>query len=150
MAKFKKGDRVRRVSGHPDDGDMTPIGGYNIVDEDFSNIPYGSNNAPKGRYNVINENEYELATPEPIPDTVTIGGVEYIRKPEPEHVWAWGQWARVKGEGVTYDGNIVFITGGIDDSGFVPITCEEAVGEGNSDGVRPKWLTYLGTATIPE
>lgn len=90
MAKFKKGDLVRRVSGHPNDTDMTPIGENNIVDEDFSNIPYGSNKAPEGRYNVIDEDEYELVTPETIPDTVTIGGVEYVRKPEPEHVWAWG------------------------------------------------------------
>lgn len=146
MAKFKKGDRVRCVK--PDDfmgkffvvGDIATVSA-NFSSDDIFQIEGGG---------LMETDRWELVTPSPIPDTVTIGGVEYVRKPEPEHVWAWGQWARVKGEGVTYDGNIVFITGGIDDSGFVPITCEEAVGEGNSDGVRPKWLTYLGTATIPE
>ena len=144
MAKFKKGDRVRCVKPEYSGERLFQIG-ETIVVHEIRDYTFEDDDG-----NIFWTYRWELATPEPIPDTVTIGGVEYIRKPEPEHVWAWGQWARVKGEGVTYDGNIVFITGGIDDSGFVPITCEEAVGEGNSDGVRPKWLTYLGTATIPE
>ena len=148
MAKFKKGDRVRRVSGYIGNVDPTRIGGFNIVDQDNCNVPYALNKSGYGGRSVIDERDYELATPSPIPDTVTIGGVEYVRKPEPEHVWAWGQWARVNGG--YCEGLLVFVTGPTKDNGFVPVTYKDCGGKNHTDGFLPCYLTYLGTATIPE
>ena len=150
MAKFKKGDRVRRVSGYIGNIDPTHIGGFNIVDQDNCNIPYALNKSGYGGRSVINERDYELATPSPIPDTVTIGGVEYVRKPEPEHVWAWGQWARVKEGNAHYSGQKVFIVGGVDETGHVPFTSPNTVDGKPLDCFEPCMLEYIGTATIPE
>lgn len=79
MAKFKKGDRVRRVCGEVADCDLTPIGGINIVYEDDSNIPYGLNKSAYGSCSVIDEGEYELAEDEDCENrlTFTVGGQEF-------------------------------------------------------------------------
>lgn len=141
MAKFKKGDRVRCV--RPDYGKdrIYKIGELVTVNECSQSV-FNSD----GSFFFINH--WELATP--IPDTVTIGGVEYVRKPEPEHVWAWGQWARVNGVGNYYNGKVCFILGPLDREGWVPVSFISAFGTGNSDKFRPSCLTYICTATIPE
>ena len=81
-----------------------------------------------------------------IPETISYNGVEYVRKPEREHVWAWGQWARVVG----FEVDIVFVTGPIKYNGFVPVTYKDCGGKNHTDGIRPYHLTYISDATIPE
>ena len=145
MAKFKKGDRVRCV--HPDKygeqkfnvGDTTIVIKTNSIGITF--IVEGGG--------IMYEDNWELATPSPIPDTVTIGGVEYIRKPKPEHVWAWGQWARVDYDVYHYGGRVIFVVGGKDRNGDVPFSCNNMI-LGDTDSINPQWLTYISTATTPE
>lgn len=140
MAKFKAGDLVQCVK--PDYGKdrIYKIGELVTVDE-CSQLVFRSDGS------FFYNDHWELATPEPIPDTVTIGGVEYVRKPEPKHVWAWGQWARTVG---FREDTIVFVTGPIKSNGFVPVTYKDAIGVNCTDGLQPNQLTYISTATIPE
>ena len=143
MAKFKKGDRVRCVK-EDNNGAKTFHVGETVVVSAFWDYTFHDENN-----NLFWTDRWELATPSPIPDTVTIGGVEYVRKPEPEHVWAWGQWARVKEGNAHYSGQKVFILGGVDETGHVPFTSPDTV-DGPVDGFEPVMLDYLGTATVPE
>ena len=140
MAKFKNGDVV--VCTRPDFGynQKKYSVGDKVMVQSYAN---GSIFIAEDGY--LYADHWELATPSPIPDTVTIGGVEYVRKPEPEHVWAWGQWARVKAQGL-----IVFVTGPVKDNGFVPVTHKCACGHNNTDEYMPDALTYISTATVPE
>ena len=142
MAKFKVGDTV--VCTKPDMGCNQKK--YSIGDKVIIQA-YANGTIFRAEDGYLYADHWELATPEPIPDTVTIGGVEYVRKPEPEHVWAWGQWARVKG--VRFEGLLVFVTGPIKDNGFVPVTYKDCGGKSHTDGFRPYHLTFLGTADIP-
>ena len=142
MAKFKKGDRVRCVR-EDDNGEKVFRVGEMVVVSEFWNRTFRDEDG-----NLFWSDRWELATPSPIPDTVTIGGVEYVRKPEPEHVWAWGQWARVKEGNAHYSGQKVFVVGGVDKYGHVPFTSPNTVG-GPVDGFEPYMLEYLGTVTIP-
>lgn len=145
MAKFKKGDRVR----------FTKDFEYAWLQYRKGDISYVSQ-TPTGRYVRLDSHALvfdamlELATPSPIPDTVTIGGVEYVRKPKPEHVWAWGQWARVSSGSEDYDGKVGFVLGPIDKNGWVPVSFIGALGERNTDGIHPHDPTYISTTTIPE
>ena len=143
MAKFKKDDLVRCV-GDEDTG--IHLGNVYIVDGCSDTIVLFKDEGGFLRRRWASD--YELATPSPIPDTVTIGGVEYVRKPEPEHVWAWGQWARVN-EGCR-EGEKVFVTGPVKDNGYVPVTYKDCDGINHTNGFYPQKLTYIGTATIPE
>lgn len=145
MAKFKKGDRVRCVSDVTAD---VHIGKVYLVDGYEDGRVYFKDDAGCDRHR--SAYRYELATPSTIPDTVTIGGVEYVRKPEPEHVWAWGQWARVSSDSEDYDGKVCFVLGPLGKCGWVPVSFIGALGKRNTDGLHPSDLTYLGTAIIPE
>lgn len=145
MAKFKKGDRVRCVSDVTAD---VHIGKVYLVDGYEDGRVYFKDDDGCDRHRSAYRYELATPTPSPIPDTVTIGGVEYVRKPEPEHVWAWGQWARVK-EGF-FEGRKVFVTGPIKDNGFVPVTYKDCDGINHTNGFYPAALTYISTATIPE
>lgn len=145
MAKFKKGDRVRCVSDNSLD---INVGKVYLVDGYEDGRVYFKDDAGCDRHR--SAYRYELATPSTIPDTVTIGGVEYVRKPEPEHVWAWGQWARVKEGNLHYSGQKVFVVGGVDEYGSVPFTSPNTVDGKPLDGFKPSMLDYISTATIPE
>ena len=143
MAKFKKGDRVRCVSDAATD---IHVGKVYLVDGYEDGRVYFKDEAGCDRHR--SAYRYELAT-HPTPDTVTIGGVEYVRKPEREHVWAWGQWARVKEGNAHYSGQIVFILGGVDRHKGVPFTSDNVI-DGPVDWFSPNMLTYISDATIPE
>ena len=84
-----------------------------------------------------------------IPEKIFYNNVEYVRKPEPEHVWAWGQWARVNGAQPRYEGEYVFIVGALDD-GYVPFTSPKELSGTPVTWIGAEYLTYIGTATIPE
>ena len=144
MAKFKKGDRVRCVKRDNNGEKIFRVGETVVVYESWSSTFYDEDG------NLLWTDQWELATPSPIPDTVTIGGVEYVRKPEPEHVWAWGQWARVSSDSEDYDGKVCFVLGPLGKCGWVPVSFIGALGKRNTDGLHPSDLTYLGTAIIPE
>ena len=143
MAKFKKGDRVRCVNDRAMDIHVGNI--YIVIDVFGSSIDLHDED---GCLRSRPEDRYELATPQPIPETVTIGGVEYVRKPEPDHVWAWGQWARVSKGG--FKGLIVFVTGEVKSDGSVPVTYRDRIRGSNIDGFYRDALTYISTAIIPE
>lgn len=145
MAKFKKGDRVRCVK--PDDfmGKFFVVGDIANVSEIFSSDDIFQ---IEGGW-LMETDRWELATPSPIPDTVTIGGVEYVRKPEPEHVWAWGQWARVKGAQPRYEGKVVFIVGSVNEE-CVPFVSPEELDGYPCSWIGTEFLTYISDATIPE
>ena len=146
MAKFKKGDRVRCVSDKSLD---INVGKVYLVDGYEDGRVYFKDDAGCDRHR--SAYRYELATPSPIPDTVTIGGVEYVRKPEPEHVWAWGQWARVNHCCRDhFNGQTCFVLGGADECGFIPVSLRGKDGKKETDGLVSACLTYLGTATVPE
>lgn len=84
------------------------------------------------------------------PEAITYNGVNYIRKPEPEHVWKFGDWARIK-TGATYEGNIVFVTGPVSkENGHVPFALDGRTTEYHCDAHYPKFLEYISSATIPE
>ena len=144
MAKFKKGDRVRCVKRDYSGERFYEVGEEVVVGFGKECVFYDATGG------IFYNSHWELATPSPIPDTVTIGGVEYVRKPEPEHVWAWGQWARVKEGNAHYSGQKVFIVGGVDETGRVPFTSPNTVDGKPLDGFDPCMLEYIGTATIPE
>ena len=145
MAKFKKGDVV--VCTKPDIGYNQKK--YSIGDKVIIQA-YANGPIFRAEDGYLYADHWELAAPEPIPETVTIGGVEYVRKQEPEHVWAWGQWARVGSDSEDYDGKVCFVLGPLGKDGWVPVSFVGALGKRNTDGISPSDLTYLGTATIPE
>lgn len=144
MAKFKKGDRVRCVKEDSNGEKAFHVGETVVVSVFRDNTFYDENS------NLFWTDNWELATPEPIPDTVTIGGVEYVRKPEREHVWAWGQWALVSSDSEDYDGKVCFVLGPLGKDGWVPVSFVGALGERNTDGLHPADLIYISDATIPE
>ena len=76
------------------------------------------------------------------PETLTINGVEYIRKPEPEHEWKFGDWAKHPEYGVVFVGNV---------NGPDEIWCVFRNEKGWRSGTHlsPKDLTYISSASIP-
>lgn len=83
------------------------------------------------------------------PEEITHNGVIYIRKPEPEHIWKFGDWARIK-PGASYAGSIVFVTGPISKYGSVPFARNGHHSRFHADGHHPENLEYISSATIPE
>ena len=51
-------------------------------------------------------NKSDIQPIDETPETLTVNGVEYIRKPEPEHEWKFGDWARHPKHGVVFVGNV--------------------------------------------
>ena len=131
MAKFKKGDRVRCVSDVATD---VHIGKVYLVDGYEDGRVYFKDDAGCDRHR--SAYRYELATPSPIPDTVTIGGVEYVRKPERE--FKYGDWVK------THDKKTVgFVLG----HNYNKVAC--AFNDGEISWYSAHELTYISTATIP-
>ena len=132
MAKFKKGDRVRCVSDVTAD---VHIGKVYLVDGYEDGRVYFKDEAGCDRHR--SAYRYELATPSPIPDTVTIGGVEYVRKPD--RVLKYGDWVK------THDKKTAgFVLG----HNYNKVAC--AFNDGEISWYSAHELTYIGTATIPE
>ena len=139
MAKFKKGDLVRCVKPDRYREKNFIVGDIGVVDENYLHAGLF---AFEGGY-IMEDSRWELATsspiPFPIPDTVTIGGVEYIRKPEPEHVWKFGDWARHPEYGVG------FVCGKQDECYDVQMAFKNY----RTEWVNTERLTYISTAEIP-
>ena len=76
------------------------------------------------------------------PETLTINGVEYIRKPEPEHEWKFGDWARHPEYGVVFVGNV-----NGPDKLWCVVRDEKCWRSGTY--LSPKDLTYISSASIP-
>ena len=132
MAKFKKGDRVRCVSDVTAD---VHIGKVYLVDGYEDGRVYFKDDAGCDRHR--SAYRYELATPSTIPDTVTIDGVEYVRKPERE--FKYGDWVK------THDKKTVgFVLG----HNYNKVAC--AFNDGEISWYSAHELTYISTATVPE
>lgn len=133
MAKFKEGDRVRCVVPDRYRGQIFGIGDTALVIE---HKPRCALFVVEGD-GIMHEDKWELATPSPIPDTVTIGGVEYVRKPERE--FKYGDWVK------THDKKTVgFVLG----HNYNKVAC--AFNDGEISWYSAHELTYISDATIPE
>lgn len=131
MAKFKKGDRVRCVERDYSGERFYEVGEEVVVGFGKEGVFYDATGG------IFYNSHWELATPSPIPDTVTIGGVEYVRKPERE--FKYGDWVK------THDKKTVgFVLG----HNYNKVAC--AFNDGEISWYSAHELTYLGTATIPE
>ena len=84
------------------------------------------------------------------PEVLTINGVEYIRKPEPnpDHEWKFGDWARHPEYGVVF---VVTISQEFPKEIWVNPK-EQVSGHGclTAERVNARELTYISSATIPE
>ena len=86
----------------------------------------------KSDYWFFNESDLQPITE--TPETMTINGVEYVRKPDPDHEWKFGDVAVHKKYGVG------IITRNIDDDGDVEFTCNNG---GDNQYVLPRTLTFI-------
>lgn len=101
MAKFKKGDKAKVLFIDFDDvKNGIQVGDIVTVDEDGTTVPYVIR-ADESR-TVLMQKQMEHYTE--TPETLTINGVEYIRKPEPSHEWKFGDVAvhDVYGVGIVF------------------------------------------------
>ena len=90
MAKFKKGDKAKVLFIDSDDIEKgIQVGDIVTVDENGTTAPYVI--LSNGKRYPMRERRMEHYTE--TPETLTINGVEYIRKPEPEHEWKFGDVA---------------------------------------------------------
>lgn len=83
------------------------------------------------------------------PEAIMFNGAAYIRKPDPEHVWKFGDWARLRKDTI-YPEEIVFVIGPKDRFGNVPFIFKGNIKKGNYTGTHPRFLEYISSATIPE
>ena len=72
------------------------------------------------------------------PETLTINGVEYIRKPEPEHEWKFGDVAVHERFGVG------MVTRGMDSDGYLGFDSKEE----DFNRVPPSTLTFIRRADL--
>ena len=147
MTKYKIGDWVKVVcEKHKHQfaiGNIVTIIG---IDEDCKDTTYYAVDNKNHKW-WITESEITPAS-EPEPE-ITVNGAVYILKPEPEHVWKFGDWARITQPENTYFGQVCFVLGGVDNNGWLPVSFIGAAGRRNTDGVRPNVATYISTAEIP-
>lgn len=85
----------------------------------------------------LTREEYERKKPEP---EITVNGAVYILKPEPEHEWKFGDWAR------SVNGDIGMVISSRHTDGGVWF-----LQKGNTQGsfISATRLTYISTAEIP-
>ena len=103
MAKFKKGDKAKVLFIDSDDIEKgIQVGDIVTVDENGTTAPYVI--LSNGKRYPMRERRMEHYTE--TPETLTINGVEYIRKPEPAHEWKFGDWAKHPEYGVVFVGNV--------------------------------------------
>ena len=121
MYKFKKGDKAKVLFIDSDDIEKgIQVGDIVTIDEDGTTAPYVI--LSNGKRYPMRERRMEHYTE--TPETLTINGVEYIRKPEPEHEWKFGDVAVHEKYGV----GIVFGVGSKDtiifkDNGTLSMRC---------------------------
>ena len=90
MAKFKKGQKAKVLFIDSDDIEKgIQVGDIVTVDENGTTAPYVI--LSNGKRYPMRERRMEHYTE--TPETLTINGVEYIRKPEPAHEWKFGDVA---------------------------------------------------------
>ena len=137
MAKYKIGNRVRVIAckhGHEFD-----IG--NVV-----TVLYVGDNKYGASYECLNENgdswwlsESEITPAEPEPE-ITVNGAVYILKPEPEHEWKFGDWARDR------SGDLGMVISHEHTNGGVWFLRK---GDTSGNFITASSLTYISTAEIP-
>lgn len=137
MTKYKIGDRVKVVCqehGHEFDiGSIVTIISFEKEDEDIS---YCAEDDKHEKW-WLSESEI-ISAAEPAPE-ITLNGAVYILKPEPEHVWKFGDWARHPEYGVG------FVCGKQDECYDVQMAFKNY----STEWVNTERLTYISTAEIP-
>lgn len=143
MAKFKVGDRVRKIN---DDF----LGSFSIGEElvvtvmlVISGILYYRVARSIGEET---DSAYasDLKLVSETPNEITLNGATYVLKEEqkPEHEWKFGDWARHPEYGVVFVGNVNCPS---------ELWCiiKDSLGWRSGKHINPNELTYISSAAIP-